>query len=112
MAEENRIPEPRVFQESLPEEQLRELSTIVRGILKGKINNYFNVELDPDETTTVVGVDYARAGGIAILHATSHGAAIAIAAGDVWTTVENGQFTVHHDSSSAEGRTVGVMCVG
>lgn len=112
MADENRVAEPRVFQESLPEEQLRELSTVVRALLQGKSNNYFNVELTPDETTTVVLVEYARVGGIANFHATSQGAATAISEGVVWTTVENGNFTVHHDSSSAAGRTLGVTLVG
>lgn len=85
---------------------------MMRGLLQGKSNNYFNVELTPDETKTVVAVNYARAGGVANFNPTSQGAATAIALGFIWTTVENGQFTVHHNSSSAKGRTVGVTLVG
>jgi len=113
MADERRVNEPQLYKfAGQPEDSFRELGDLLRSVLKGQTNNYFNVEFEPNATQTVVSVEYARTGGIANFSAASQSAATAIAAGLIWTTVENGQFTVHHDSSSETGRLIGVTLAG
>lgn len=112
MANEARVETPREFITALDTELLRELGETLRGVLNGHTNNYYNVELKPGATQTVVLVEYARSNGIANFSATSQSAAVAVAAGAIWTTLETGQFTVHHDSSSETGRTLGVTLAG
>lgn len=112
MPGERRVEYPREFQEGLEAESIRELANKLTNALKGQTNNYFLTELTPNETITVITVDFARVGSYANFSPTSPGAAVAIAAGVVWATVENGKITINHDSSAETGRTLGVTLVG
>lgn len=106
----NRYNTPRQFMEGAEKDLWRELATSVRGILKGQTNNTYEATLAADADTTVVTVEHASLGGIAVFNATS--ASAAASAENIWTETKKGQVIIHHDSSPATDRTVALLVMG
>lgn len=93
-----------------PEEHLRKVSEKVNGLLIGELNNGYVLELDVDSTTTEIfdaRLDILRIPLVVPLSASA-----AAVMGSLWVEPQNGKLTLHHDSSTATDRTVGVVFFG
>lgn len=94
------------------DEHQRVLAMSLRGVLDGETNNVSNVTLDASSTTTLVTDARIAAGMAPLLVPMSALAATAVGAGVVWTTVKNGEITIHHDSDPSTDRVFGVVFFG
>jgi N-acetylmuramic acid 6-phosphate (MurNAc-6-P) etherase len=102
---------PEFFQGSR-EEHARLIAQGVNGLLKGQSNNVYTVTLDPTPaTSTSVTVIHARPGQVAQLVAQSAAAAAEVAAGTIYTEVQNGSIVIYHAAGGSD-RTFGVVLNG
>jgi hypothetical protein len=93
-----------------PEEHLRKVSEKVNGLLQGEANNGFVVALEAGATYT--DIDDARLDTLRIPLLVPMSASAAATMGSLWVEPKNGSLRLHHSSSSATDRTVGVVFFG
>jgi hypothetical protein len=91
-------------------EHRRKLAGAVNGLLKGQLNNHYEVTLTPDETTTELVDPNITAETGALLSPLSASAALALA--NLYSVPTVGSVTFHHDSTSDTDRTFRIFLFG
>jgi hypothetical protein len=92
------------------DEHRRKLAQAINALLAGKSNNHFTTTLRANQITTEVQFTESRAGVVPLLVPLSASAALTIA--NFWTEPQDKKVIIHHDSSAATDRQVGVVIVG
>lgn len=103
---------PLYWAEDRSDEHQRLIVQAVRGILDGQTNNTARVTLEANVTTTKLTDLRIASGMVPLLVPMSASAATAVGAGVVYSTVKNGEITIHHDSDTSTDRAFGVVFFG
>lgn len=100
---------PELWSQDRVNEQIRKITQSVRGMLKGRTNNVYKVDLPATGASTdVVNPDLT---GRELANLTPLTAAAAANMSTTYAVVSQGRITIHH-ADGIPGRTVGVIVAG
>jgi len=102
--------EPPIFWDGPPEEHARKIALILNEVLVGKTNNFFNVTLTPDATSTEVERERVNIDSKVSLTPSSASAASALSS--LWVQVTFGRIIIHHDSQPDTDRSFAATVIG
>ena len=82
----------------------RKTAQIASQLQRGEGNNSFTVNLEDNETETIVIVTWANTDHIALVSAKDAATAAAIASGSIYAVASKGKITITHDSQVGDRR--------